>query len=42
MEFFEEYFGIKYPLPKLDAVIHPDFLFNGMENWGIVREFKIT
>lgn len=29
LEFFEEYFGIKYPLPKVDMIALPDFSAGG-------------
>lgn len=32
---FEEYFDLKYKLPKLDLVAVPDFGYSGMENWGL-------
>lgn len=36
LKFFEEYFNIKYPLPKLDMIAIPDFGSGAMENWGLV------
>ncbi len=36
LEFLNEYFGIKYPLPVLDLVAVPDFTAGAMENWGAV------
>lgn len=36
LEFYNDYFGIPYPLPKLDMVALPDFSMGAMENWGLV------
>ncbi len=36
LEFYEDYFAIKYPLPKLDLISAPDFAAGAMENWGAI------
>lgn len=34
--YFEKYFKIAYPLPKLDMIAIPDFASGAMENWGAI------
>lgn len=41
MPFLEQYFGIKYPLPKLDLIVIPSFAMDAMENWGLIH-FKYS
>jgi aminopeptidase N len=42
LEFFSDYFGIAYPLPKLDVVALPDFSVGAMENWGLITFRETT
>ncbi|EAA08434.6 AGAP003077-PA [Anopheles gambiae str. PEST] len=43
IEYYVKYFGIAYPLPKLDMAAIPDFVSGAMETWGLVtyRETSI-
>jgi aminopeptidase N len=34
LRYFNDYFGVKYPLPKLDLIAVPDGFGGAMENWG--------
>src|SRR5208282_4377401 len=34
--YYNNYYAIKYPLPKLDQVAVPDFQAGAMENWGAI------
>ena len=36
LAYCESYYGIDYPLPKLDLIAVPDFAFGAMENWGAI------
>ena len=36
LEFYDDNFGVPYPLDKLDQVALPDFEAGAMENWGLV------
>jgi aminopeptidase N len=36
LHYYNSYFGIKYPMPKLDMVALPDFEAGAMENFGCI------
>ena len=36
LSFYNDFFGIPYPLKKYDMVAIPDFSAGAMENWGLV------
>lgn len=36
LDFYNQYFGIPYPLEKCDMIALPDFASGAMENWGCI------
>ncbi len=42
LPYYEDYFGVKYPLPKLDLIGGPGSsqFFGAMENWGAIFYFE--
>ncbi len=36
LRYCEQYYGIDYPLAKMDLIAVPDFAFGAMENWGAI------
>lgn len=42
IEFYDDYFGTAYPLPKSDHVALPDFSSGAMENWGLITYREST
>jgi aminopeptidase N len=38
--YFNDYFGVKYPLPKLDLIAVPGGFGGAMENWGGITFFE--
>ena len=36
LKYYENYFNLSYPLPKMDMAAIPDFGPGAMENWGLI------
>ena len=42
LAYFNDYFGIPFPLPKLDHLAIPDFAAGAMENWGAITYREVA
>ncbi|XP_037868658.1 aminopeptidase N [Bombyx mori] len=42
LKFLENYYDIKFPLPKIDMIALPDFKNGAMENWGLLTFREIA
>ncbi len=42
IEFYEQYFGIPYMLPKIHLIAVPEFAAGAMENWGAITFREIA
>uniref|UniRef100_A0A914CYE7 Puromycin-sensitive aminopeptidase n=1 Tax=Acrobeloides nanus TaxID=290746 RepID=A0A914CYE7_9BILA len=36
IDWYNDWFDLKYPLPKVDLIAVPDFNMGAMENWGLI------
>jgi aminopeptidase N len=42
LEYYNDYFGVPYPLPKLDQIAIPGGFGGAMENWGGITYYEST
>ncbi len=40
LPFYESFFGVPFPLPKLDVVVMPGFLQDALEGWGAITAYS--
>src|SRR4030095_13372334 len=42
LQYYNDYFGVSYPLPKLDQIALPGGFGGAMENWGGITYYEST